>query len=204
MTKCAASLGWGWLRIDARCLVWRLRSPASRFRLSYRHVRRKWTCCTPVPRTVRPGRACKLGVDESNRQGEFLGVTLNLSRTAGNSVPPTVIAVFAAGPLDVRAVAAAAGDRAVFNLSDSSDALRDACLANALHVVPSERMKSDAVQQWLRRDPGWPGLRCRLARQGREVRRARSQQAVPSAVRGADGRRGVGRLVRCASGGRLP
>ena len=96
----------------------------------------------------------QLGVDESNRQGEFLGVTLNLSRTAGNSVPPTAIAVFAAGPLDVRAVAAAAGDRAVFNLSDSSDALRDACLANALHVVPSERMKSDAVQQWLRRDPG--------------------------------------------------
>ena len=80
----------------------------------------------------------RLGIDESNRQGEFLDVKLNLSQSSGDALPPSAIAVFADSPGSIRSIAQKGGQRAVFNLSDSADALRAACLPNALHVIPSE------------------------------------------------------------------
>lgn len=99
-------------------------------------------------------RGLQLGVDESNVQGEFLGVKLNLVPQSGDSIPSSGVALFADKPDTITDLAQAAGGRAVFNLSDTSDALRDACLANALHVIPSDRMKADAAAQWLQRNPG--------------------------------------------------
>lgn len=95
----------------------------------------------------------RLGIEESNLQGEFLGVRLTLAVSSGSPVPDDAIAVFVDQSGRVADLAAKAGSRAVFNLSDDSDSLRAACLANALHVIPSARMKADAVSQWKAREP---------------------------------------------------
>lgn len=95
----------------------------------------------------------RLGIDESNRQGEFLDVKLNLLQSSASSLPTSAIAVFADSPGSIRSIAGEAGERAVFNLSDGADALRAACLPNTLHVIPSAKMRADAVAQWVRRDP---------------------------------------------------
>ena len=96
----------------------------------------------------------QLGVDESNVQGAFLDVQLSLVPGSTDSIPTSAVAVFVDRPGTVRTLARAAGGRAVFNLSDTSDALRAACTPNALHVIPSDRMKADAARQWLERNPG--------------------------------------------------
>ena len=95
----------------------------------------------------------RLGIEESNRQGEFLGVKLTLSQAPSSSLPPSAIAVFADSPGSIRSIAQETGPQAVLNLSDTSDALRAACLPNALHVIPSSKMKADAVVQWVLRNP---------------------------------------------------
>ena len=95
----------------------------------------------------------RLGIDESNRQGEFLDVKLNLSQSSDSSLPASAIAVFADRPGSIRSIAGKAGERAVFNLSDGEDALRAACLPNTLHVIPSSKMRADAVAQWVQRNP---------------------------------------------------
>ncbi len=97
-------------------------------------------------------RGVQLGLDESNRQGEFLGIKLVLARAAPHSLPARAVAILLDRPGAVRELAARAGDRAVLNLSDGSDSLREACLPNVLHVIPSERMKADAVAQWRSRN----------------------------------------------------
>ena len=96
----------------------------------------------------------RLGIDESNVQGEFLGVKLTLHVAADEAVPAGAIAVFADRPGGIGAIAARAPGKAVFNLSDDADSLRADCLPNALHVIPSSRMKADAVDQWRRGNPG--------------------------------------------------
>ncbi len=99
-------------------------------------------------------RGIQLGIDESNIQGEFLGVQLALVKAEHQAVPSGAIAIFADSLGTIPDLAAKSGGRAVFNLSDGSDALRAACLPNALHVHPSDRMKADAVAQWRARNPG--------------------------------------------------
>ena len=95
----------------------------------------------------------RLGIDESNVQGEFLGVKLSLAAVAADAVPDEAIAVLADSPGGIPDLAASAVPRAVFNLSDGTDSLRGACIGNALHVYPSDRMKADAVAQWRRGNP---------------------------------------------------
>lgn len=97
-------------------------------------------------------RGAQLGLDESNRQGEFLGVKLALTAAPPAGLPERAVAILVDRPGTARELAARAGGRAVFNLSDGSDSLREACLSNVLHVIPSERMKADAVAQWRSRN----------------------------------------------------
>ena len=99
-------------------------------------------------------RGLKLGIDESNLQGEFLNVKLTLIKSASDSVPDSAVAVFADKLGSIAEIAADAGGRAVFNLSDESSQLRSACLSNALHIIPSAKMKADAVKQWQASNPG--------------------------------------------------
>ena len=42
---------------------------------------------------------------------------------------------------------------AVFNVTAGDDALRQVCTTNLLHVLPSDAMRSDAVAQWLQKNP---------------------------------------------------
>ncbi len=98
-------------------------------------------------------RGLQMGLEESNRQGEFLGVELKLDSAAGSAIPGHAVAVLADAPGEITAIGEGAGSRAVLNLSDRSDALRDACLANVLHVIPSDRMHADAAAQWNERNP---------------------------------------------------
>lgn len=98
-------------------------------------------------------RGLELGIDESNRQGEFLGVRFTLTDTPGDSLADGALAIFADRPGVIRELAARAGERPVLNLSDDTDDLRVACLANVLHVIPSGKMKADAVAQWRKQHP---------------------------------------------------
>lgn len=98
-------------------------------------------------------RGLKLGIDESNIQGEFLDIKLTLTELTSEVLPDGAVAVFADKPGSITDIATDAGGRAVFNLSDESDNLRAACLANALHIIPSAKMKADAVTQWQARNP---------------------------------------------------
>lgn len=96
----------------------------------------------------------RLGIEESNVQGEFLGVRLTMAGSSHDApIPSDAIAVFVDQRGRMADLAGRAGGRAVFNLSDDSDSLRAACLGNALHVIPSARMKADAVSQWKAREP---------------------------------------------------
>ena len=99
-------------------------------------------------------RGLKLGIDESNLQGEFLNVKLTLTESTSDTVPASAVAVFADKAGSITEIAADASGRAVFNLSDESDGLRSACLSNALHIIPSAKMKADAVKQWQAGNPG--------------------------------------------------
>ncbi len=101
----------------------------------------------------------KQGLYEANLQGQFLGQNYKL-----DIIPPTAalnhdyskyIAVLTA--VDVKMFNKMSDhlpDTAVFNLKLDDDSLRRSCLANALHTIPSARMKSDAVAQWHQKKPG--------------------------------------------------
>ena len=62
--------------------------------------------------------------------------------------------MFVDRPGSIADIAASADGRAIFNLSDDSDELRSACVANALHIIPSAKMRADAVAQWQAGNPG--------------------------------------------------
>lgn len=119
-----------------------LSAPAAEFRLAY-----------VGPESSAALAGLRLGIEESNVQGGFLGVSLVLSVSGDSVVPADAIAVFADSPGQIAELAREAQGQAVFNLSDESDSLRTACLANALHVIPSAGMKADAVSQWKQANP---------------------------------------------------
>ena len=131
----------GTLIVAALALVLSATAPGAEFKLAY-----------SGPESSAALQGLRLGVEESNVQGEFLSVKLTLAVSSGEPVPSNAIAVFADQRGRIADLAAKAGGRAVFNLSDDSDTLRSACLGNALHVIPSARMKSDAVSQWKARE----------------------------------------------------
>lgn len=92
------------------------------------------------------------GINEANVQGRFLGQTFKL--TAADRAATTPVAVVVDGTEStVLEVAAANPDVAVLNVGASADSLRDTCLANLLHVMPSDAMLADATSQWLTKNP---------------------------------------------------
>ena len=96
----------------------------------------------------------QLGVAEANVQGKFLGTTFTVERNNPNAERQREpIAVFTANNGRIASLSNRAGERAVFNLSDGDDAIRSACIANAFHTIPSDKMKQDAVAQWKKKDP---------------------------------------------------
>jgi len=95
----------------------------------------------------------KQGLDEANRQGQFLNQNYTLDaisvQDALNADYSGFIAVIAA--LDhsayLKLVEKLPGMTG-FNVSLEDDDLRTACLPNALHIYPGKQMKTDAVAQW--------------------------------------------------------
>ncbi|SMN12342.1 hypothetical protein SPBRAN_561 [uncultured Candidatus Thioglobus sp.] len=100
----------------------------------------------------------KQGLIEANLQGQFLGQEYQLDRVnmevALTKDFSAYIAIIAAvGYADFLRLSETFPNMPVFNVSLADDRLRTLCLRNALHVMPSDRMLSDAVTQWQTKKP---------------------------------------------------
>lgn len=95
------------------------------------------------------GRGARQGLEEARLQGEFLGQRYHLDAAPGEAV-----ALVAALPAaEVAALAREHPSRPVLNVTAGDDTLRDHCLPNLFHVLPSARMLADAVAQWRQVQP---------------------------------------------------
>ncbi len=89
------------------------------------------------------------GLAEAQLQGRFLGQTYRLDAT-----PETAAVIVAAVPApELQALAAAHPGVPVLNVTLDDDALRDHCRSNLFHVLPSARMRADALAQWHQAHP---------------------------------------------------
>lgn len=98
------------------------------------------------------------GLEESNLQGQFLNQKYNLEiiSTADSSTHDfsKYIAVLTSVDIDtLTTLSSKLPDTPIFNLSLGNDSLRTACINNALHIIPSESMKADAISQWQKKEP---------------------------------------------------
>ena len=117
-------------------------------------------------------------MDESNHQGEFLGVRFTLTQTPGDSdspMPSDAVAVFADRP-GRDSPNSPPGPVRKARLSTSATvptALRTACLANVLHVIPSNKHEGGCCGSQWRKAPepnaskssaaGWHGKAVKFA-----------------------------------------
>lgn len=107
------------------------------------------------------------GLDEANLQGEFLGQKYVLKNYNPEQLiaEPRVSAILAAlDEAGLRALAKQNPGIPIFNLIEGSDALREDCVSDLFHVIPSQKMHGDAVAQWLQKNAdskavaaGWHG-----------------------------------------------
>lgn len=100
----------------------------------------------------------KQGIEEANLQGQFLNQEYNLDILSDVDISrqdfSSYIAVLAATDIEVfRKLASTQTNTPVFNLINREDELRTACIANALHTIPSNRMAKDALAQWHQKKP---------------------------------------------------
>lgn len=96
------------------------------------------------------------GLVEANAQGKFLGLNFSLFHFDDHrDVEPGMFAAIIVDVSALRAVkiAESLGDTAVINATAEDDELRDGCMANLLHTIPSLAMRDDAIQQWQRKSP---------------------------------------------------
>ncbi len=99
-----------------------------------------------------------LGLKESNLQGQFLGQSYELSETDTAkldelaAIKPQAVFTDVSGA-ELLKIASALPDTAIFNLADEDNALRARCVSNLLHVIPSKKMRDDAVNQWQQKNP---------------------------------------------------
>lgn len=99
------------------------------------------------------------GLDEANLQGQFLNQKYNLDIISADDAVTHdfsgYIAVLTAVDIDTfTTVSENLSDIPVFNLIIDNDNLRTACISNALHIIPSKSMKTDAIAQWQKKTPG--------------------------------------------------
>ncbi len=102
------------------------------------------------------------GLDEANLQGQFLGQRYELSAMSASDysaaalsgMPAVIVAADEAGFL--LRVGRENPGLPVFNVTLTDNDLRDRCLGNVLHVIPSDRMLADAEAQWRKKNPDVP------------------------------------------------
>lgn len=98
------------------------------------------------------------GLDEANIQGEFLGQKYTLQVVTAEELMALdgATAILLATD-DQHILAIAQSDKfahvAVFNLISDADSLRSVCLDNLLNIPASNKMKQDALAQWLVKHP---------------------------------------------------
>ena len=100
----------------------------------------------------------KQGLDEANLQGQFLGQTFTVDTIAPEQALASELTRYLAVVTAVNRdlfleLSDSLPDVPIFNLTLNDDDLRSACMDNALHIIPSKKMKSDAEIQWLRKSP---------------------------------------------------
>ncbi len=90
------------------------------------------------------------GLAEANIQGQFLGRRHKLVwLESSEKLPAPISAVLVASDAkSLRELSERNSTLPVFNLTMENDELREACLPNVLHIIPSTRMKRDAMAQW--------------------------------------------------------
>ena len=99
------------------------------------------------------------GLEEANVQGEFLGQTYSLQAETAEELAETtapITAILVAGnEQEVLTTVnnAKFANIPVLNLASDSDNLRKACIPNLLSLPASNKMKQDALQQWLTKHP---------------------------------------------------
>lgn len=94
----------------------------------------------------------KQGLDESNLQGQFLNQKYNLQtissdETDGHDFSKYIAILTSIDSKKLRVLAKQYNNTPVFNLADESNELRHSCIGNILHITPSNKMKSDALEQ---------------------------------------------------------
>ena len=100
----------------------------------------------------------KQGLEESNLQGQFLNQQYNLDIVPDTDISKqdfsNYIAVITATDVEsFKKLTSRLTNTPVFNLTNRDDELRTACIANALHTIPSDRMAKDALAQWKKKKP---------------------------------------------------
>lgn len=98
------------------------------------------------------------GLDEANIQGEFLGQKYSLQVVTAEqlmALDSATAILLATDDQHILAIAESEkfANVPVFNLISDSDSLRSACLPNLLSIPASQKMKQDALAQWLAKNP---------------------------------------------------
>jgi hypothetical protein len=101
------------------------------------------------------------GVNEANLQGQFLGQAYSVTPITLDelaNIEATTAVFISADTKTTLAIAnlSSLANVAVFNLSNTDDALRQACLPNLFHITASEQMRKDALAQWEAKNSGTP------------------------------------------------
>ena len=98
------------------------------------------------------------GLKEANLQGQFLGQEYHLDTyDSASGIPAAnenLLAIFVASNAEeLGAIQSSFPTYPVFNLVLEDDELRARCMPNVLHVIASNKMREDAVQQWQQKNP---------------------------------------------------
>jgi len=100
----------------------------------------------------------KQGVEESNLQGQFLNQKYSLDIIPNNDLDNHDFSKYLAvlttlNSIQLKNLANRLTNTPIFNLTDESNELRLNCTTNILHVIPSSKMKLDALKQWKTKNP---------------------------------------------------
>ena len=103
-------------------------------------------------------KGVRQGIDEANLQGQFLNQRYMLKTIAADEIDATRLTPYSAIFSNVDSdtflqLLQRRPDTGIFNLNLDDDSLRNACIRNALHILPSQRMKRDALNQWWQKQP---------------------------------------------------
>ncbi|MFW5451851.1 MAG: ABC transporter substrate-binding protein [Methylophagaceae bacterium] len=130
------------------------------------------------------------GLKEANIQGEFLGQKYSIQPVTADALDKlgsVTALLFATDADQIQAIAQSEkfANVPVFNINSDDDALRAACLANVLNITASQKMKQDALAQWLAKNPestavvqGWHKDFRKFAASQLNIRFSKAQGAI--------------------------